>query len=298
MSFKRFLNEGLIKVPTKLLHVAETFFKKNALAYLAYRGLKQAGRDKDEQQFVLVTLKRVASSEGIPMPTAPEIAKAGKYQALSIKIPMGEIAQRYVDQLEKKKEFSELTRHGIETAIGRFKIKFTVAFDKYKDITNQAGNYRDGPGYPEPEVVISIPNLKLGVKGDALFSDFNAALIARRIRDGVEAIEHELTHGVQFHVLKKLHADQVKGPNVSGGKRDDRYLQDPTEFDPQIKTNVRHFRSRVEAAKLTADSRKTRALFDEWVKSNDFLNSIKKLSMSKWRKAIKLIWTDYDKRYL
>lgn len=292
MSFQRFLNEGLIKIPYKLQHVAEEFFKTNVLAYVAYRALKQAGRDKAQQEYVLLALKRAAASLRIALPDAQEIAKAGNHKALSIRIPLGEIDRRYLDRLEKK--YDHLTRHGIEVMLSRYKIKFTVAFGKYADIGTQAGNYREGPGI-EPEVIISIPNLKLDMHLDR---HFNAAQAARRIKDGLESIEHELTHAMQFRVLGKLHSDQTKGVSVNGGDRSDKYFQDPSEFDPQIKTSIRHFRSQVEAAKATADFKKTRQLFDGWVEKSEFLNSLKKTSKPKWQKAIKYIWTEYEKRFI
>jgi hypothetical protein len=289
MSFSTFLNEGLIKLPPKLKNDTELFFKKVAVAHVLYNLLKGAGDDKDEQQFALKTMLRVANSMGIPLPSARDIGKAGKAKNLSLTFPVADIAQRYLDQVKKKLPTEEGTN--IENKLKKLKVIFTVVMVKHPEIHNdQTAVYFDDE--TEPEILISLPNLELsGNIGD------DAALISRRIKNGLGSIEHELSHFIQHHVLALLHLDQVKGEGSDEPSKDD-YFTSNIEFDPLVKSAIRDFRVIAEKGRVTGHHGQTRALFDGWAEQNGFLSALKRSSEAKWRKAIKLIWAEYEKRYL
>lgn len=290
MSFTRFLNEGLIKIPPKLEKEAGEFFKEQTLAYLLYKGMKQAGKDKDEQEYTTTVIKRAATAEGVTVPNWKMATKAGQSRALSTKLNVEDLATRYLDQLEKQ--------YGNKKLVTGLKVKFTLAFTKHKDITgSEAGKYIY-KSMKEPEVIVSIPNLGLEIGPKDYLSDMTLATIIKSIRNGMATIEHELSHVIQEHVLELLKSiEDIKAGEKSEETGSDAYYTSKAEFDPMVRSTIRAFRSEVERGQLE-DRKQVRALFDSWIKTNKFLKALQNFDKLKWQKAIKLIWTEYEKRYL
>lgn len=297
--FSFFLLEGLIKLPHDLSTRAEEIFVKQAIAFVAYHGL-QGTKGADERRYVLATIKQVAESENIDVPSLAEIARIGRTKKLTTRLPVGQLAERYASQLKQKYGDDPKTSKGI--SVKDLKVKLTIAFTEHKKVAPERGGVHDSgrSDSRENEVIISLPHLGLKISPDGV--DFNAVKIRRKIKTGLGTLEHELTHEIQLSVLGLLHPDQVETEVTRHGQSEwdkaSSYYVSQIEFDPMVKSAIRRFRLNVENIDARADFKKTRDLFDTWVEKSSFLLHLRDVSVPKWKKAIKLIWTEYQKRYM
>lgn len=291
MSFSKFLNEGLIKTPKPLQDAAQNFFAETVLSYLTYYGLKLT-QDKDEREYVILNLKRIANSLKVPLKLK---TPKSIYQHESKIFPVGNFAEAYV------KSYNKL--HGPDSLknIKDLKVKINLAFTKHKQVGSSGGVYLEKK---TPEIVVSIYGLEL--THDEVFDPnnmlkFNSAAVLQKIKEGFATIEHELTHLVQFKVLQFLHSDQIKsheGTYEIGTDSEVKYYNSNIEFSPVLKTELRDFRSFVEKMKIESSSKKTKDFFNKWVQTSPFFIVLKQYNDSNWKKAIKIMWLEYEKKYL
>jgi len=292
--FQLFLNEGVIKLPQKLLKDATDHFNYWALAHVLHHGLKKAGRDRDEQQFVLAAIKKAAFDAGVKMPTSTDIGKAGRNSTLVRRFQLGDLPASYLKSLTR---VSGAEERDVKRLFGSIDIKFKIFFVPHSKT-------RIGPYWSadDQEIGVSTVHAHLSSKDFKNFSDYSPATISKRMHVALGDIEHELTHGIQELVLQFLHKEQSdpKGDSALHGKGETEYYLLATEFDPWIKTSVRRFRTVVQHHKAERNLTKQKELFQSYSQGDgsDFFAVLKKHDPERWKKAVRIAWSSYEDKYL
>jgi len=156
---------------------------------------------------------------------------------------------------------------------------------------------------------LQIITLNMGPLNLANTDDLEKTL-NRFLPSAIGTLEHELTHAVQYLVLRKFHSDQV-GDEESvkfDGEFRDKYLNSQIEFDPFLKVLVSRFKAvdsdmkRINRTeydpKLSLEyyvCAKDKLSDDElekvsFMKQNEFFDALKRRDKEKWKKAVKLFY--------
>ena len=131
------------------------------------------------------------------------------------------------------------------------------------------------------------------------------------IEDAIEIIDkvqysawHEASHAVQHNSLKWLDKNQVfksqairDNPDSSKDDRRREYLSANVEFDPQIKTKIHTFHH--EYGTDPENIRKNLAAFVaavsvDGINPDEFFLALKNTDLIKWKRAVKLMYLNYD----
>lgn len=309
MSFTLFLNEGLIKLPTK---ISEKMIKYFVYWYLAYvEGVAESNKDFDEDDLdmVKVCIARLAKKHNVNPPTAGDIQKTLKTRAIFKNFEMEDLPQSYVERIGKVKgqeAVEELKKH---------RVKFMVAFRKHPDLDmdedRPQGIFRPVEN-GDDQIIISVANMPTEVDGVVnLLSQFKTEEANRVINHTIGIIEHELTHAVQSMILYQLHPDQFdnNGKAVRGLRKDqakkEKYHTSQVEFDPQIKGAIREINNVFAQLKAKTKEEK-REIFNRYTFSDadqknvsrkdkdkhyrsPFFKSLRRSDPDKWKKAVKLL---------
>ena len=299
--FDGFLNEGMIKLPPRVLEEALKFFNFWALAHILAHGLKKAGKDEDEQQLVMLAVKKVADRLQVKMPTKQDVTKAYGARELTKRMKLAnDVPKAYVDRISKR--FGDVK--GKKLLAGT-EIGITIYFKK-----GQLRNSRAVWDRSEESLFVSLPNCELDEVAFGDLSNYNYIFIGRKLHVVLGIIEHELTHGIQDLVLRLIHPEQAK----TNGKSDKIPFEKPKsnaernvnhhlsaiEFDPLIKSSVRQFRVMVETERVKDDLAKTKELFHKFTTTDvsRFFSTLRKHDEERWKKAVKLAWGEYERKYL
>jgi hypothetical protein len=115
---------------------------------------------------------------------------------------------------------------------------------------------------------------------------------------------HEISHAVQHNGLKWLDPRQVEksreirdNPESSSGECRQEYLSSQVEFDPQIKTKIFQFQQKYGQDKEKIHQNLSAfvgASIQEGVESDEFFMVLKETNRNKWKKAIRIIYRNYD----
>lgn len=293
--FTIYLNEGMIKLPPRLVAEATKHFNFWALAYILAHGLKRTS-DRDEQQLILLAVKKVASQVGCKMPTKQDILKALGAKELTKRMKLGrDVPPQYL------KRIKEIFGVSGQKLLADIDVNITLVFKRLRDS-------RAFWSLKEEAVFVSMPGLDLGADSFRDLANYNAAMIGRRLHVALGVIEHELTHGVQDLVLRLIHHEQSdpnhdKTPFEKPANREEKNINhhlSKIEFDPLIKSSIRAFRTMVEKAGHKSDLAKTKELFNKFTTDgeNRFFAALKKHDAERWKKAVKLAWGEYERKYL
>jgi hypothetical protein len=115
---------------------------------------------------------------------------------------------------------------------------------------------------------------------------------------------HEISHAVQHNGLKWLDPRQVQksrmirdNPESSSGECRQEYLSSQVEFDPQIKTKIFQFQEKYGEDKEKIHQNLSAfvgASIQEGIDSDEFFIALKETNRYKWKKAIRIIYRNYD----
>lgn len=303
-SFTHYLNEGLIKLPPKLVASTIEYFIYWYLAFLEGTAEADKSLDEDDQDMIKLAIERLAKKFNSKTPTAVDIKKAMTNRAVFKNFPVEDIPPQYLEKVAKVKG-----PEAVE-ALKDAHVKFVVAFKDHPSIKDNG----EAVFYTKPaEIYISIPNMPIEPKDMIeLLSTFNHAEAGRAINRTIGTIEHEVMHAVQSMVLFLLHPIQYSTntsksakPNLRGK---DKYYAKDIEFSPWLKTSVKALENVFEKSKATTAQAK-KDLFTKFtygdVLSKDvtkadnqqherssFFKSLKKTDLEKWKKAVKLLSTE------
>lgn len=305
MSFSLFLNEGLIKLPPKLIGGVTKYFVYWYLAFLQSTAEADKSHDEDDLDMIKLGVDRLAKKYGVKPPSDADIKKSKTTRAIYKNFDVEDIPQSYLARV------AEI--HGPEAidALKKANVKFVVAFKEHPKIDHD-GDFPQGIFYPDPpEIIISIPNMNTRLPTVIKhLSQFNVAEAARRLDYTIGIVEHEVTHAVQSMVLYLLHPKQYDkvGKSAQGldsnQAKQEKYYTSQLEFDPWVKTSIKELKALFGRKKVN-DVASKKELFkyftfsdvqptevsnvkDDHVRS-DFFKALRRSDLVKWKRAIKLI---------
>jgi len=298
MTFKPFLAEGLIKLPPKIVAEATKFLLEKLLAYLS----SYEEGDKLDREVYATNLKRFAAKHDLSKPSRAEVEKAGRSKLAQTVLKL-EIPESYVSSIKRL--------HKGEIHKASFAIKYVIVFSGKHELLNpdESGAFIEKP----PTLLLNINALNLA-REDVAQQVYVGAFkeIERRIEYAVTTLEHELTHAVQFMVLKQLHPEQVSSSGTHGasdkGSFDEIYYTSQLEFDPQLKSSLKDFEHLVRRKGAKTKEAKRELLhkftWSDTAKADipdvgekvvsgrsPFFQSLKRVDHAKWKKALKLFST-------
>lgn len=317
LNFKFYLNEGLIKLPEKAFKEGQTKIVSDLASFLVTElsSVKHAEVKKVIDHVKSVASKHAAQVRHLVKKTHSkfklEISKEDlpeKYRKLGPEV-LGKVE---LDLDWKVK--GRLVKHkasGLYDDSNDGKVIIGIAKFIDSDWKKKAVEYvmKADKGF-ESRIKLS----------DVLIDEFDALL-----EQILGTFEHELTHYVQFKILRAAHEKQIGGLGKSHAKdnQKDEYYNSQVEFDPQIKSAIAKFH-RMEKDNLDAKMDGNRRLWIDifvgakkiprpakpsfldivsnekyggFVKPSDFFLSLKKVSENRWKKAIKLFTQELQKRY-
>jgi hypothetical protein len=306
-TFSLYLNEGLIKLPPKLIQSMLDYFVYWYLAYLE-GSVDKKTYDEDDLDMIKLSIERLAKKHGVSIPTSGDVQKSMKIRAVYKNFPVEDLPLQYLERVAKVKGQEAMEE------LKKEHVKFVVSFKEHPKV-DMDKDFPQGIFYAEPaEIIISIPNIQIKVpKMLELLSQFNHSEVSRNINFTLGIVEHETTHAVQSMVLYLLHPSQYDpekgGKSVrglhTGQAKQEKYFTSNIEFDPLIKTSIRELKGIFGKFKATTEKDK-KDLFTKYtygdVVSKDvskadnkdfyrsvFFKALKRSDLDKWKKAVKLL---------
>jgi hypothetical protein len=293
--FTLFLTEGMIKLPATTLEAINEFFLLNVLAVL--KGKSAQEEDEADVEFSASTIKRLAAKIGSVVPSEADIKRVMTKRMISKSFPL-DIPQEYVDRVLKMRG-----EEGVTSLRGE-KIKVILSLDGKHPLlkgSDSSGIFSDDP----LTMVINFPSLQvMSDKVVNVLLGSRLSTLEAMIEHGLGTVEHELTHGIQAHVLKKLHSQQFDqhGARSAKGDADGEYFTSQVEFDPQIKSAVKQLKVITTKAGVKPGSPEERQLISRFT-SEDlsikdltsspdrsvFFSKLKRYDYKQWKKAVKLL---------
>ena len=311
MSFTLFLNEGLIKLPTKVSEKMIKYFVYWYLAFAEAQAEKNDELDEDDLDMINVCISRIAKKHGVNPPSHADVIRTTKARAIFKNFEMEDLPDAYVQRVGKVRGQEAVD------ALKKERVKFMVAFRKHPDIDmdedQPQGIFRPSKeGQPESHIIVSIANMPTEVGAFLkLLMQFKTEEANRVINHTIGIIEHELTHAVQSMILYQLHPGQydANGKAVRGLRKDqakkEKYHTSQVEFDPQIKGSIREIKNLFDQSKAKTKEEK-REIFNRYTYSDadqknvsrkddkkyyrsPFFKSLRRSDPDKWKKAVKLL---------
>ena len=305
MSFALFLNEGLIKLPPKLIGDVIKYFVYWYLAFLQGTAEADSSNDEDDLDMIKLGVDRLAKKYGVKSPSDGDIKKSMTNRAIYKNFNVEDIPLTYLNRVTKI--------HGPEAIkeLKKANVKFVVAFKSHPKI-DADGDSPQGIFHADPpEIIISIPNMNNQLpKTIEHLSRFNVAEAARHLDYTIGIIEHEVTHAVQSMVLYLLHPKQYDNVGKSAQGLDgnqakqEKYFTSQLEFDPWVKTSIKELKA-LFGRKKASDVASKKELFKYFTFSDvqptevsnvkdghvrsDFFKALRRSDLVKWKRAIKLI---------
>lgn len=178
-----------------------------------------------------------------------------------------------------------------------FSVKLKVLFEKQQLMRSFAGLYRDNTAF------ITLSPYNMHMTGPSLSSLSALRYSLAKIDDLLGYLEHELTHLVQHRALAPKHDKQVQHAYTPAQARsfDTKYVLDPTEFDPTIKSEAASLKRLMLKYKGYPGYSK-QGLIDAFVfagpagvmtasDQSNFFHVLKQHDPARWKKAVKLLMT-------
>lgn len=299
MKLADILTEGSIQIPEKQYkEMADAFVYWYAAYFQNFAENELTGKDYSKAKN---WISSVCKKYGVDEPSDDDVESAGaeKYQSIKVKMPVSDWP--YIGKL--KKFYPDVEMFGMTFA-------FRIYFKPDPAVLPRKTMAR----YSNGNIAISIPNHYMDDAYLAQGESRRRAILTRDIERALGNIRHELTHAVQFEVLSRLHADQVKSTEdieidgMSNDERTDLYLLSPLEFDPQIKSMATLFKGielysksllnkydRRKALGYVTGSDHTELTKGELeeigynVRSRFFL-ALKKRDPERWKRAVKIFY--------
>lgn len=286
------LTEGLIKLPPSTLKALHAGLNQRVGSYIHAVG-------KKERNSNLTRIGLDIANRGNGLVTVPRTLKGG----WAFDVP--------VNYRELPTSYQALAKLG---GIKRNKGYVTVVIyfdDEESNVTSKwpraAGVY-DHEAETGPTIYFSTKDVRramLNPSPDHLYD----------ILDRMETTgEHELTHHLQFTTLRHGSAEQVRD-TAEGMTRDeagrlvDKYLASPVEFDPTLRSQVKEFTDEVkldrehgfdydpsDAVKYFVGAIEGKKPFMGFLSRSAFFAALKRVSRTRWEKAVKLFTTELRDR--
>lgn len=300
-TFKQFLGEGIIQNPPKLLKAVTDYA---VTCYLAYAKdqieTELTGKDYAE---AIHALKKAAAQQKLQLPDDALSEKIGKtaskggIEEREFKLDMSDLPSRYLEKLKKLK--IDVTKlHEYDSMI--IELDFSSA-PKHRNI---------GAFFPA-HVMIALSFRNAGLLLPDVSFDRLMGQLHDKLPSFIGTIAHEMTHAVQFLVLKNFHASNISAEYDQDDLKDDapdEYYLSTVEFDPTIKSEAAYFKSVEDMSKefgmsdydkqaalsyfTYADGSEPSAKDLErisYTRRSKFFGVLKKHDQQRWRKAIKLL---------
>lgn len=156
-------------------------------------------------------------------------------------------------------------------------------------------------------------DMQLNLRDGIFPMDFNTSLLSL-VKKAIGTIEHEMAHAIQFLIIK--HSDQKK---VNKGYLDqgvsDEYWKSPVEFSPQIISAARNIEAYIESLSIVMPSQRLKIFmyaigeksFDSLALSTNhsiellngsrtFFSTLKDKKPKAFKKAVKLLYDELDRK--
>ena len=301
-SFSSFLNEGLIKLPRKTLQQLVGGFVYIYLAY--YKDCIEEFLSGKEYHDANELLKTVLKKYNVPSIKPEDSAKVGKSDKMTkiFVIDPEDLPERYLKKLREIDKDETIFRSL------NLKIKLTIDFKGMKKLEGSYAQFDPN----NQQIIISIKNHYLD-KSELESRVGREKCLGTVLTQAIGNLEHEFTHAIQWIILEKFHQKQIK--NISDLKipgnspvYQDEYYNTPIEFDPWIKTEIKKFKAAEDLVKMTRFSfdKKAAIGYFTWSDSDknvdieklgftgrsEFFGALKKKSEKRWKKAVKLFYTE------
>lgn len=299
MKFSTFLNEGLIKLPDRLLSDLTTYFVYWYLAYARAIANDMIDIDDEEMESIIDGVSILAKKNGTKNPSTSDINKTLTVRSVSKRFNVDDFPEPYINRVLKT------NGEKVVKDVLSEPVKFVIAFKLHPKI--DIDDHPQGIYYPDDNsIMISIANIITPIES------FIEALIKLNIRNAqaimnhtIGVIEHELTHSIQAMILYKLHHKQYSFDGISASnlsdedKKQDEYFTSQVEFYPSIKGAIREIESEFLKLGLKTQQEK-REFFDKYtyvdskidagsIGRSNFFKSLRRSDYQNWKKAVKLL---------
>lgn len=309
ITFGRYLVEGLIKLPEKMLKDGQSKIASDICSYVSTElGATSRIHDSDAEDVkkMIAHVKELAAQYNAPIRHLKKKTRS-KYK---IDLDIADLPTSYKKNTQIEKE--------------ALKLELDIDWDHYqgrlKSLKADA-SYSDSKG---GKIVMGIGSITTMHWETVLKYPAFVDLFDNRLERIMLNFEHELTHYVQYKVLGDAMNDRFADKREIDGGRSDAYYNKDLEFDPLIKSAIgtyrRYEKDNLEA-KLAGGRREwveffigTKSVprelayklkqglisgekYGGFVVPSEFFLSLKKHQPDKWKKAIKLFTQELDKRY-
>lgn len=262
------INEALIKLPSQTYEQMKRFMLQTYFAHVQARIDSAFRFDEDEGDRAQRALDRELSKYDIKLD--------------------GEL----IHKARTAKSFVKLFKvnehvYGVDL---RATIRLKLMFERSSTLQTNMGMYRDETAF----IILSPYNLHMTGPSLRTVSALRHSL--NKVDDLLGYLEHELTHLVQYKILRAKHEDQVSN-NSYDDAADDKYYGAQLEFDPLIKSE----RNRLKSIIANRYSNKPKSVIrdaficviprPDWMDEHhisEFFSSLKRQDLQRWKKAVKL----------
>lgn len=262
------ITEGLIKLPKALYAEMERFTLEVYYAHVQARIDRGFRFDEEGGDRAQRILNQALAARGITLD--------------------GELVHKARTQLSFMKQFRLQDRlYGVDLDL---KVRLKVLFDRHKGLGSNMGRYRDNTAF------IHISPFNLHMTGPSLRTVSAVKHSLNKVDELLGFLEHEVTHLVQYRILRQKSEQQVHD-NDYDEAADDRYMTAQVEFDPLIKSSKKELltlqRNRYfdKSKTIVRDAFLSVIPTPEWMRQSDvsgFFDSLKRNDVRRWRKAVKL----------
>jgi len=269
-TFKSFLGEGLIKVPSDLL---KSLVRHIFGEYLSYMYSLENRRDDAE---------KLASINSIMIDK--------NFKPKNSEVELNTVLDGLSDKLKNawKLEFGYL--------------RLTIDWDQkiWADRPKVNASFEEANAHGLPGYFTVNPRSFMDMLQSEDYSFQKVTSLLEKIKT---SMWHEASHAVQHNSLKWMDKSQVAkdrtvrdNPNSSKEDQRKEYLSAAVEFDPTIKTKIFLFKKIAE--KEPESVLKNLAAFVgaaniEGAKQDEFFLALKSTNLKKWKKAVKLFYLNY-----
>jgi hypothetical protein len=139
---------------------------------------------------------------------------------------------------------------------------------------------------------------------EAIQTNYSLDILISLLNKAQYSAWHEASHAVQHNCLKWLDPSQVDksrivrdNPESDPEERRSEYLSSRVEFDPQIKTKIFQFQEKYGSDKENIHKDLAAfvgAFLQESIEPDEFFVNLKKTDLEKWKKAVGLIYKNYN----
>lgn len=263
------ITEGLIKLPKALYAEMERFTLEVYYAHVQARIDRGFRFDEEGGDRAQRILNQALAARGVTLD--------------------GELVHKARKQLSFMKQFRLQDRlYGVDLDM---KVKLKVLLERHRGLGVHMGQYLDRTAF------IHVSPFNLHMTGPSLGTVSAVKHSLNKVDELLGYLEHEVTHLVQYRILRQKSEQQVHDNDYDSDNIDDRYTTAQLEFDPLIKSAKKELLTMQRNRYFDKSKTTVRDAFlsviptPEWMRQSDvsgFFDSLKRNDVRRWRKAVKL----------